>query len=209
MPRKTGAGRTTTTVPTATAPTTIAARALSVVGHPALLMPAAVAGSATANGAPPQVLRIGLAASVAIAACVIAYSLVQVRAGRWAHVDASVPHERSQLNFVLCLLLFGVAGGLWWSGQPPMLALGLGLGGAMVVCALLLRRWLKLSLHTAFAVFAAALLWPNTLAAAGVLLLAAAVSWSRLALCRHTGLEVVAGLLAGAVAGSVFAVFAH
>jgi hypothetical protein len=115
--------------------TAFAARALSVIGHPALLMPAAVAGSAAANGAPPRVLQLALAASVAVAACVILYSLVQVRAGRWSHVDASVPRERSQLNLVLCMLLFGAAGLLWWSGQPRLLPLGLGLGGAMVVAA--------------------------------------------------------------------------
>ena len=185
----------------------IAARALSVIGPPALLMPAAVAGSAAVNGAPPRVLQLGLAASVAVAVLVILYSLVQVRAGRWSHVDASVPRERRQLNLVLCMLLFGAAGLLWWSGQPRLLPLGLGLGGAMVVAALLLRRWLKLSLHTAFAVFAAALWWPNAGGAAIVLLLAAAVSWSRLALRRHTGAEVAAGLLAGTAAGAVFAVF--
>lgn len=190
-----------------TAATTTTARALSVVGHPALLMPAAVAGSAAANGAPPRVLHLGLAAAVAIALCVIAYSLVQVRAGRWSHVDASVPRERSQLNLVLCMLLFGAAGLLWWSGQPRLLPLGLGLGGAVVVAALLLRRWLKLSLHAAFAVFAAALWWPHAGGAALVLLLAAAVSWSRLALRRHTGAEVTAGLLAGAAAGAAFAAF--
>ena len=190
-----------------TAATTTAARALSVVGHPALLMPAAVAGSAAANGAPPRVFHLGLAAAVTIALCVIAYSLVQVRAGRWSHVDASVPRERSQLNLVLCVLLFGAAGLLWWSGQPRLLSLGLGLGGAMVVAAQLLRRWLKLSLHAAFAVFAAALWWPNAAGAAVVLLLAAAVSWSRLALRRHTGIEVTAGLLAGAAAGCAFAAF--
>jgi hypothetical protein len=190
-----------------TATATTAARALSVIGHPALLMPAAVAGSAAANGAPPRVLHLGLAAAVAIALCVIAFSLVQVGAGRWSHVDASVPRERSQLNLVLCVLLFGAAGLLWWSGQPRLLSLGLGLGGAMVVAAQLLRRWLKLSLHAAFAVFAAALWWPNAAGAAVVLLLAAAVSWSRLALRRHTGIEVTAGLLAGAAAGCAFAAF--
>ena len=185
----------------------IAARALSVIGHPALLMPAAVAGSAAANGAPPRVLQLGLAASMAVAVCVILYSLAQVRAGRWSHVDASAPRERRQLNLVLCMLLFGAAGLLWWTGQPRLLPLGLGLGGSMVVAALLLRRWLKLSLHTAFAVYAAALWWPNAGGAAIVLLLAAAVSWSRLALRRHTGAEVAAGLLAGIAAGAVFAVF--
>jgi membrane-associated phospholipid phosphatase len=80
------------------------------------------------------------------------------------------------------------------------------LAGAVVVLASLLRRWLKLSLHAAFAVLAAALLWPAVLATLGVLALAAGVGWSRLVLQRHTRQEVVAGLLAGAAAGVAFRV---
>jgi membrane-associated phospholipid phosphatase len=167
-------------------------------------MPAAVAWSASARGAPPPVLHLAVSASVAVALAVGAYSLWQVRAGRWSHVDAPVPGERRQLNVFLVLLLFGVSGALWAFGQPLLVSLGLGLGGAVVLAAHLLRRWLKLSLHASFAVYAAALLWPAALAAGAVLLLAVAVSWSRLALRRHTLAEVLAGLAVGAAAGWVF-----
>lgn len=184
--------------------TTIVARLLSIVGHPALLMPAAVAWSVSARGAPPQVLHLAVSASIAVALGVGAYSLWQVRAGRWSHVDASMPGERSQLNLFLVLLLFGVSGALWAFGQPLLLSTGLGLGGASVLATHLLRRWLKVSLHAFFAVYAAALLWPAALAMGAVLLLAAAVSWSRLALRRHTLAEVLAGLTAGAAAGWAF-----
>lgn len=196
------------TTATATA-TAAAARALSVIGHPALLMPAAVAGSALVNGAPAAVLRLGALASVVVALCVMAYSVLQVRAGRWSHVDASVPRERGQLNVFLVLLLFGAGGLLQAFGQPALLSLGLALGGAVVLATHLLRRWLKVSLHASFAVYAAALLWPAMWAVGVVLLLAAAVSWSRLALRRHTAAEVVAGLLGGALAGGLFNVFAR
>jgi hypothetical protein len=189
------------------AATATIARALSVIGHPALLMPAAVAWSASARGAPPPVLHLAVSASIAVALAVGAYSLWQVRAGRWSHVDASVPGERRQLNVFLVLLLFGVSGALWGFGQPLLVSLGLGLGGALVLAAHLLRRWLKVSLHASFAVYAAALLWPAALAVGAVLLLAAAVSWSRLALRRHTPAEVLAGLAAGAAAGWVFNAF--
>ena len=185
------------------------ARVLSVIGHPALLMPAAVAGSAAVQGAPPAVLHAGLGASVGVAVCVIAYSLLQVRAGRWSHADASVPHERSQLTQVLVLLLFGVAAGLWWLGAPRLPALGLALGGGVVLVAHLLRQMLKVSLHTSFAVYAAGLLWPGMLPVGLVLALAAAVSWSRLVLRRHTPAEVVAGAVLGAAVGAVFNVFAR
>lgn len=180
------------------------ARALSIVGHPAVLMPSAVVWAASLKNAPPAVLHAAAAACGFVVVCVAVYSGVQVRAGRWQHVDASVPQERRQLNLVLALLLFGVALGLWWTGQPRPVVLGLALGGAVVVLASLLRHWLKLSLHAAFAVFAAALLWPSVGAVFSVLVLAAGVGWSRLVLGRHTRGEVVAGLLAGAAAGVGF-----
>jgi hypothetical protein len=188
--------------------TTGLARALSIVGHPAVLMPCAVVGAAAVTQARPAVLHAAVATCGFVVACVGIYSVIQVRAGRWQHVDASVPHERRQLNGFLALLLFSVAGGLWWAGQPGAVALGLSLGGAVVVVAIGLRHWLKLSLHAAFAVFAAALLWPSVVAVLGVLALAAGVSWSRLVLRRHTRSEVVAGLLAGAAAGVGFRVIA-
>ena len=177
---------------------TVAARALSVLGHPALLMPVAVVLAAATKNAPLRVLYAAAAATVFVAVSVVVFSLVQVRAGRWSHVDASIPQERSQLNHFLASAL------LWWSGQPRPIFTGLAVGGALVGFALVLRSWLKVSLHAAFAVFAASLSWPSLPAVVLVLFLAAGVSWSRLVLRRHTPQEVVVGLLAGCVAGLGF-----
>ena len=160
--------------------------------------------SAAGNGAPPAVLRAVAAASLAVAAAVMVYSFVQVRAGRWSHVDASDPRERSQLNLVLALLLLGAAGALWWLGQPQALCAGLAVAGTVVVLAALLRRWLKVSLHTSFAVLAAAFAWPSPAATAAVLALAAGVAWSRLVLARHTRGEVAMGMALGAAAAVAF-----
>lgn len=180
------------------------ARILSIVGHPALLMPLAVVGSAVARGAPAPVLQAAALASGAVAVGVGLYSLRQVRAGHWQHMDASVPRERSQLNLFLVLVLSGMAVLLVGTGQPPVVAAGLGVGAGVVAAAHLVRRWLKLSLHAAFGVFAAALAWPGVLAMLVLLLLAAGVGWSRLALGRHTRGEVLLGLALGAFAGLLF-----
>ena len=64
-------------------------------------------------------------------------------------------------------------------------------------------RWLKVSLHAAFAVFAAALVWPGVASVSLMLALAAGVAWSRLVLQRHTLAEVVVGLLLGSASGLV------
>lgn len=180
------------------------ARALSVVGHPALLMPGAVVLSTVSRQAPAGTVLAATAATAFVALAVIGYSVLQVRAGRWSHVDASVPHERGQLNLFLAGLLFATAAALGWLGQPPSLAAGLAAGGLLVVLAHALQRWLKMSLHVAFAVFAAALLWPDIAALGAVLLLAAGVTWSRLTLRRHTPLDVAIGGLAGGAAGLGF-----
>ena len=81
----------------------------------------------------------------------------------------------------------------WW--RPPWLT----------------ARWCKLSLHMAFVVFAAVLLlamrrggWDCV-----ALLFAVAVAWSRLRLQRHVPRDLVAGALTGALAGIAFALAAR
>jgi hypothetical protein len=180
------------------------ARVLSILGHPALLMPLAVVGSAAARGAPAPMLQAAAIASGAVAVGVGIYSVRQVRAGRWQHIDASQPRERGQLNLFLVLLLSGMAALLVWTGQPRLLAQGLGIGAVVVAVAQLARQWLKVSLHAAFGAFAVGLAWPGVFAVAGLALLAAGVAWSRLVLRRHTRAEVWAGLALGAIAGLIF-----
>lgn len=87
--------------------------------------------------------------------------------------------------------------------MAPCPALG---GGAVMEFANLLRYRLKLSLDAAFAVFAAAVLVPSLVVVllALALALAAGVARSRLLLRRHTGQEVLVGLLAGTAAGIGF-----
>lgn len=182
--------------------TTAAARGLSVLGHPALLMPLAVALAARAADAPPQLLWAALTTALAVALVVGAYSLWQVRRGRWAHVDASLPHERRQLNRFLLLLLCAAAVLLWALGQPPALAAGPLMVALVVLLAHLLRRWLKVSLHAAFAVLAVALVWPALPATPALALLAGGVAWSRRVLGRHTRAEVLLGLALGAAFGA-------
>lgn len=182
--------------------TAAAARWLSIAGHPALVMPLAVPLAAARRGATWQALAVAAVLAAAIAAIVGGYSWWQVRAGRWTHVDASVPRERRHLNLFVVALLLSSAGALRLAGEGAALVIGLSLAAGIVAAALVLQRWLKVSMHAAFAAFAAALLWPGTGALAfGVLALG--VGWSRLRLGRHDTAEVVVGLLLGCAAGVV------
>jgi hypothetical protein len=186
---------------------TLAARVLSVLGHPGLLVPGAVAVAASGSDAPPQLLPVALSTAVVVSVIVGIYSLWQVRAGRWAHIDASNASERHQLNLFLAALLGGAAVLLWALGQPGSVALGPLLVGLVVGLTHLLRRWLKVSLHAACALFSLALVWPHLLLTPAVALLALGVAWSRLALRRHTLAEVLLGLGFGAAGGVAFRLF--
>lgn len=183
-----------------------AARALSILGHPALLMPAAIVGTTLSGGAPAATVAVAAGASLAVAGAVLAYSFLRVRSGAWAHPDASRPDERLQLNLFLLATLLVVSVLSYSQSRPQAVTLGALLCAGIIATALLLRKRLKVSLHVAFAMFAAALWWPNPVFALQ-LALAGGLAWSRLALRRHTQAEVVIGAIVGAVAGLGFLVY--
>ena len=176
------------------------ARAVSIFGHPMLVLPLAALGLLLLRGQQQTAVWMGLGFAL-FAGLVMGYSTWQVRRGRWAHVDASGKQERSSLNrFLLVLLALSALGA--WLAHAPEPATALALCAAMVAIAMATARWCKLSLHMAFVVFAAVLLanaaWWLGLAA---LVFAAAVAWSRLRLARHVPRDLVAGALTGALAG--------
>ena len=176
------------------------ARAVSIFGHPMLVLPLAALVLLLLRGEQQTALWMALGFSV-FAGVVMAYSTWQVRRGRWAHVDASGKQERSSLNRFLLVLLALSALGAWLAhAREPAIALAI--SAALVAIAMATARWCKLSLHMAFVMFAAVLLgnaaWWLGL---GALVFAGAVAWSRLRLARHVPRDLVAGALAGAVAG--------
>jgi hypothetical protein len=70
------------------------------------------------------------------------------------------------------------------------------------VCALA-TRWIKVSLHMAFATFTAAtLVFAHSLAGYVLLLALPPLMWSRLVLQRHTISEIALGIAIGALAGA-------
>ena len=180
------------------------ARALSIFGHPMLVLPMAVLAIALAQG-DARAAAWSAAGFGAFAMLVMGYAGWQVRRGHWTHVDASAKHERSALNRFLLVSLAAGAVLVAWRGGQPLFALGLALSAAMILVAMLTTRWCKLSLHLAFAVFAACLLRElGTAWMLAALLFAGAVAWSRLALRRHTRRDLVAGAVTGALAGFAF-----
>lgn len=184
--------------------TTAFARAISILGHPLPVLSLALLASAALRGGRSQAVPVGIGLAV-FAMLVMAYSWWQVRRGHWAHVDASRPHERRGLNRFLLLAFANGALIAWAAGAPVDIVIALALSVVLILAALLSAPWCKLSLHLAFAVFAALLLarasWWAT--AAG-LAFAACIAWSRLLLARHAPRDLAAGAVAGALAGTAF-----
>lgn len=181
------------------------ARALSILGHPLLSLPVAALLLAAYRGAEPARLSALAMVMALVGGGVMGYSRWQVRRNRWRHVDASGRDERRGLNRFLLLLFAVAAVAAWWLSAQRELALGLALSALLVAAAMLSARWCKLSLHVAFAMYAAVLLvqvsWLACVLWAGF---AAAVAWSRLALARHVPRDLLAGALAGTLAGLAF-----
>ncbi len=178
------------------------ARGLSLVGHPLLALPAAIALSVHLHGGTG--LWPVLGALALLGALLSAFSAYQVKAGRWRDSDASLPAERRCLHRFL-LMLLGVACTAAFSLTGPSdLSLGLAVSTAIIALASLLSDWLKLSHHTAFAALGTALLWEARPWFLAGLLFVGLVAWSRLVLRGHQLIDVIAGAGAGLMAGAAF-----
>lgn len=126
----------------------------------------------------------------------------QVKTGRWGTVDASRRSERPAL-FALMLALLVVLG-LFLRGLPNLALLSSGLiaVAALLIVAFVLNRWVKTSMHMAFASWVAVTLLVIAMPLGLALLIALPLlGWSRLAMRRHTLLEVVVGAVLGAIVG--------
>lgn len=185
--------------PNSAAMGTSVARAVSIAAHPVVLMAVAAVFASPAHVRPATVVI-----SLICASAIMGYSLYKARRGDWVHIDASIPAERAQLNSRIGMGLLAAAAVLSLTrlhvGFPVVVALS----GLIVAVGHVFRRLAKLSLHVAFAVFAAFLVWPNHIAAGTLALAAACVAWSRLALRRHVAADIILGALAGAAAGLAF-----
>jgi membrane-associated phospholipid phosphatase len=181
----------------------VIARTLSILGHPFVVIPGAVATLALHERASSAAVIVLM--TCGIAGLVLAYSFWQVRRGRWQHIDASARAERRSLNLFLATVLFLGAAAAFYQMRGPGLALGLLLSGLLIMASMLLSPWAKLSLHAAFAAFAVLLLWPLPLwylALASAV--AAGICWSRVMLGRHTVVEVLGGSFLGVLCGACF-----
>jgi hypothetical protein len=160
----------------------------------------AVVGWRVAPGG--RALHAVLAVVVAVVVPVAILTFLQVRHGRWSNVDASDPGERGALFIVALAALAALLGWLLLRDPRSFLVRGVVVTAGLLGIAAVLTRWIKVSLHLAFAGMAATAL---TLIGSGVGFVLIGVvpplCWSRLALSRHRPDELVSGLALGILAG--------
>ncbi len=169
-----------------------------------LLLPVAVTVAASQRLSPAKVFVV-VGATCAALLVVAVYVLWGRKHGRFGNLDVT---DRGQRGPVYRMALFATGG-----AAVLMFATGQGTGGgrgALAACGLLIvskfinERLTKISLHAAFTAFSAALVGPGAPVWCAALSCACLlVGWSRVVLGRHTGVQVLLGTVAGAVAGAV------
>jgi membrane-associated phospholipid phosphatase len=178
------------------------ARWISVAGHPFVVVIFLVGVVSVSRLGTSGALQPVALVTLAVLLPLGTFMYLRAKSGRWSTIDASRPAERPPL-YLLALSLTAVLAAYFATSST----LGfLGRGGAAVclllVAAALLNRWIKTSLHVAFAAYAAAvLLLLNRPAGLAVLAFVPVLGWARLAMHRHSLLEVLAGALVGGLVG--------
>jgi hypothetical protein len=176
------------------------ARWISIAGHPFVLLPLAVGyvswkRLSFEEGLTTMAMLLGWFLLFGV------YVGIQVRRGVWSDVDVSAREQRPHMFLLAVPLAVATSLILWWRGQSMSVVMGTASAAAMLAVASIINRWIKVSLHSAFAVYAVAIPLP-VLGLPGLALFAipAAVAWGRVAMGRHTTPEVLLGLALGAMA---------
>ena len=180
----------------------VAARCVSIVGHPFAMTMVMVLGTALHFSTPREALRTLLFVTLIALLPVAALMVRQVRRGSWTNVDASNRAERPLLFVVGIAALAVLLGAVLVFRPGSFLIRGtVGVLIMFVVCAVA-TRWVKVSLHMAFGALATTtLLFIGSPAGWVLLAVMPVLAWSRLALKRHSPAEVAIGLLVGIAVG--------
>jgi hypothetical protein len=178
------------------------ARSISILFHPFVMVGVMVGVAAAARQAPGEAMRsVGVVALFTIVPLAV-LMWRQVRGGQWENVDASNRAERPVLYVVGGLALVALLAYLLLIRPQSFLVRGVAVTLGMMAVSAVATRWIKVSLHMAFATLAAtALTLMRAPLGYGLLLALPAIVWSRLTLERHTPLEVALGMGIGAGAG--------
>jgi membrane-associated phospholipid phosphatase len=182
-----------------------AAQFVSFLGHPFIFTPVVALLVGWRVLQPEEALLGVLTIVVACLLPMAVYIYRQVHKGEWSDLDVSERKDRPHLFVVgVCFLVMACLA-LYLTHQSPAFLRGCTAAIVLVGAAWSLNFWLKPSMHAGFAMLTSFSLWSlGARIAFPLTLFAILVGWSRIVLVRHTKLEVVVGLLLGAIVARVF-----
>ena len=179
------------------------ARWVSILAHPFVMVALLVAVPATRDSSAGTV-ESALLVVIAVVVPIAVLMARQVRRGHWSNVDAS---ERSERPVLFLVSLAGLLGALAWlllNDPQSFLVHGMIVTAAFLLIAAFVTRWVKLSLHVAFAALVATTLsLIGSVVGYALIAVVPLVFWSRIALARHRVHELIVGLILGVVTGLV------
>jgi hypothetical protein len=178
------------------------ARWVSILAHPFVMVALLVAVPAMRQSS-GKVVQSVLLLIIAVVVPIAVLMFLQVRRGRWSNVDASKPSERPVLFMVALAGLVGALGWLLLNDPQSFLVRGMLVAAAFLLLAALLTRWVKLSLHVAFAALTATTLCLGSAVGYALIAVVPVIFWSRIALARHRVHELLVGLVLGVLTGIV------
>jgi membrane-associated phospholipid phosphatase len=179
-----------------------AALIISVIGHPFVLLTLTVIIVALRNTSPLRALTIGI---ITISVTVVPLLFVirrSVVTGKWGNHDISERSERNKFYPIAVAVVAVSCLVFWFLDFPRPLLVGITISLVLLLAAMLINRWSKISLHLTFAAYCAVSLTAvDYRLGAFFILLAIAVAWSRLKLERHSLGQVLGGAALGTAAG--------
>ena len=178
------------------------ARAISIVGHPFVSILILVGVVATLRMGPAAALQPLGVVALAVLLPLGIFMYRRVRSGHWGSIDASHPAERPALFLLALALVVGLGAFVALLPRLGFLSRGI-LAVLLLLCvAAFLNRWIKASLHVAFAAFSGTVLLRLALPVGlAVLAFLPVLAWARLAMRRHTFPEICAGCAIGGAVG--------
>jgi hypothetical protein len=179
------------------------ARWISILFHPFVMVGVMVGAAAAARqGAGGAVRAVAVTALFTIVPMAV-LMWRQVRRGRWQNADASNRADRPILYVVGAVALVALLTYLMLVRSQSFMVRGVVATLGMIMVCALATRWVKVSLHMAFATLAATTLaLMRSPAGYALVLMLPVLMWSRLTLERHSPPEIALGTIIGAGAGA-------
>jgi membrane-associated phospholipid phosphatase len=172
---------------------------VSVIGHPFVLVPLTTLYAVSRRMG--LMNAAGSAGAVALATVVPVLALVVIGVRRSVFTDHDVSDRAQRSGFYRALFVVLPLGSaaLWF--LQPGLRKGIVASWGLILASMLANRFVKSSLHVAFAAFCATSVALPAAGAVAAGIAVIAIAWSRLVLKRHTLVEVALGAIIGAAAG--------